>query len=63
MSVSGKIKTINNKIEQNKAQYNLDIQTAKIFALSSGNVGKYEFLRDEDVLPEKGLLGKAVTIK
>ena len=36
--VSKKIKTIDNKIEQNKAQYNLDRQTAKISVLSSGNV-------------------------
>ena len=34
MSVSKKIKAINNKIVQNKAQYNLVRQTAKIFALS-----------------------------
>ena len=38
MSISEKIKTIDNKIEQNKAQYNSDRQTAKISALSSGNV-------------------------
>ena len=38
MTVSKKIKTIDNKIEQNKAQYNLDRQTAKISVLSSGNV-------------------------
>ena len=44
MSISEKIKAINNKIEENKAQYNLDRQTANIFILSSGNVGKYEFL-------------------
>ena len=31
MSISEKIKAINNKIEQNKAQYDLDRQTAKIF--------------------------------
>ena len=36
MTVSGKIKTIDNKIEQNKAHYSLDRQTAKISALSSG---------------------------
>ena len=45
--------TIDNKIEQNKAQYNLVRQTAKIFALSSGNVSKYEFLTGKDVLPGK----------
>ena len=43
MSISEKIKTIENKIEQNKAQYNLDRQSAKVSALSSGNVSKYEF--------------------
>ena len=44
MSVSEKIKAIYNKIEKNKAQYNLDKQTAKVSALSSRNVSKYEFL-------------------
>ena len=52
MSVSKKIKTVSNKIEQNKAQYHLDRQTAKIYALSSGNVSKSEFLIGKDVLPE-----------
>ena len=61
MSTSEKIKAINNKTEQNKAQYNLDKQTSKIFALSSGNVSKYEFLTGKDVLSEKDLLEKAVT--
>ena len=40
MTVNKKI----NKVKQNKAQYNLDIQTAKICPLSSRNVSKYEFL-------------------
>ena len=44
MSISDKIKAIKNKIKQNKAQYNLDRQTAKISALSSRSVTKYEFL-------------------
>ena len=39
MTVSEKIKRI--KIEQNRTQYNLDRQTAKILDLSSGNVAKY----------------------
>ena len=63
MSISEKIKEINNKIKQNKAQYNLDWQTAKISALSSGNVSKYEFLTDKDVLAEKDLLEKAAALK
>ena len=32
MTVSKKIKTINNKIQQRKAQYKLDRQTAKVSA-------------------------------
>ena len=63
MSISEKIKTINNKIEKNKTQYKLGRQTAKMSALSSGNVSKYEFLTGKDVLPEKDLLEKAATKK
>ena len=63
MTVSENIKTVNNKIEQNKAQCNLDRQTVKILALSSANVSKYEFLTGKDVLLEKEMLQKAVTIK
>ena len=37
------IKTINNKIGQSKIQYDLDRQTTKVLALSSGNISKYEF--------------------
>ena len=53
MSISKKIKAINNKIKQNKAQHDLDRQTAKISALLSGNISKYEFLTGKDVLPKK----------
>ena len=48
---------------QNRAQYNLDGQTAKISALSSGNVSKYKVLTDKDVLPEKVLLVRGTVIK
>ena len=40
MSISEKMKAINKKIEQNEAQYDLDRQTSKISALSSGTVSK-----------------------
>ena len=33
MSISEKIKTINNKVEQHEAQFSLDRQIAKISAL------------------------------
>ena len=62
-SISEKIKAIDNKIEQSKDQYDLDTQTARISALSSGNVSKHEFLIANDVLPEKELLEKAAEIK
>ena len=42
--------------------YNLDRQTAKISALSSGNVSKYEWLTSKDILPEEHLLEKAVAL-
>ena len=63
MSISEKIKAINNKSKQNKVQFILNRQTAKISALPSGNVSKYEFFTGKDVLPEQILLEYATTIK
>ena len=63
MTVSEKTKLINNKMEQNKAQDNLNGETAKISALSSGNASKYEFLFGKDVLPKKDLFQKAANMK
>ena len=63
MTGSEKIKTTGNKTKQNKVQYNLDKQTAKILALSPGNVGKYRFQTGEDDVPEKELIKKPTTIK
>ena len=56
MSISEKIKTTDNKVEQIKTQFNLDKQTAKAFALSSVNASKYEFLIGKDILLEKYVL-------
>ena len=58
-----KSKTINNKIAQNNAQFSLYRQTDKIFASSSRNVTKYEFVTSKDVLPENGFPEKADIIK
>ena len=63
MSISENIKTIDNKIKLNKAQYNLNRKTAKISALSSGNISKYEFFTGKDVLLEKDFLKKAAALK
>ena len=55
-TITEKIKATNSKIEQNKAQYNLDRQTAKISALSSGNVSKYEFVTVKDLLEKTAII-------
>ena len=56
MTVNRKKKTINNKIKQNKSQYDLDREMAKILVLSSGSIGKYEFLTDFTTKYQKKLL-------
>ena len=57
------MKTIHNKIGQNKFHCNSDNRTAKISALLSGYVSNNNFFTDEYVLPEKLLLEKTATIK
>ena len=37
------------QIMQNEAQYDLERKAAKISALSSNNMDKYEYLTDEDL--------------
>ena len=49
MTVADQIKILGRKIMQNEAQYNLDRKAAKISALSSGNLDKYEYLAGEDL--------------
>ena len=43
--------TIEDKIKDEKLQYDINTETAKISALSSGKLDKYEFLTGEDILP------------
>ena len=57
------MRKLNQLIDQNKAQYNLDRQTGKVSALSSGSFTNYEFLNGKDVLPEKDLQEKAAALK
>ena len=63
MSIREKIKAVDDKTEQKKAQYDLDRQTTKNSALSSGNFSKYEFLSGKDVLTKKDLLKEASALK
>ena len=49
MTITGQINILDRKIMQNEAQYNLDRKAAKISALSSNNLDKYEYLTGEDL--------------
>ena len=43
--------TIDDKIRIEKLQYDINRQAAKISALSSGKIDKYEYLTLEEILP------------
>ena len=49
MTVTNQIKISNRKIKENESQYDLDREAAKISALSSNNLDKYELLTGEDL--------------
>ena len=59
MTVTDQIKILNKKIKQNEAQYDLDREAAKISALSSNNLDKYEYLTGEDLGLKPSTVGKA----
>ena len=42
--------TIDDKIKDEKLQYNINREEAKISALSSGKIDKYEYLTGEEIL-------------
>ena len=43
--------TIDDQIRDEKLQYDINREAAKISALSSGKTHKYEYLTGEDILP------------
>ena len=43
--------TINDKIRDEKLQYGIDSEAAKISALSSRMIDKYKYLTGEEILP------------
>ena len=49
MRITDQIKILDRKIMQNEAQYGLDRKAAKISALFSNNLDKYEYLTSEDL--------------
>ena len=42
---------VDDKIRDEKVQYDINREAAKISALSSGKIDKYEFLKGEEILP------------
>ena len=59
MTVTDQIKILDRKIMQNEAQYDLDRKAAKISALSSNNLDKYEYLTGEDLDLEQSTVEQA----
>ena len=49
MTITDQIKILNRKIIRNEAQHDLDRKAAKISALSSNNLNKYEYLTGGDL--------------
>ena len=47
--LTDEIKILNDKIKANQAQYDLDREAAKLSALSSKELDKYEYLTGEDL--------------
>ena len=43
--------SISDQIRNEKLRYNINREAAKISALSSGKIHKYEYLTGEDILP------------
>ena len=43
--------TIEDKIQDERLQYDINREAAKISALSSGKLDKYEYLTGEEILP------------
>ena len=43
--------TIDDKIKDEKVQYDINRESAKISALSSGKIDKFEYLTSEEILP------------
>ena len=43
--------TNNDQIRDEKLQYDINREAAKVLALSSGKIHKYEYITGEDILP------------
>ena len=53
--------TIDDKIKDEKLQYDINMEVAKVSALSSGKIDKYKYLTGEEILPsdQSRIIGQA----
>ena len=53
--------TIEDQIKDEKLQYDINREAAKISALSSGKIDKYEYLTGKEILPsnQRQIIGQA----
>ena len=59
MTLTDELKILEEKIKANQAQYDLDRKAAKISALSSKELEKYEYLIGEDLGYKPGVVAQA----
>ena len=59
MTLTEQVKILDEKIKANKVQYDLDREAAKIYALSSSELEKYEYLTGEDLGYKPDVIQKA----
>ena len=59
MTINDQIKILNRKFMQNESQYDLDRKAAKISALYSNNLDKYEYLTGEDLVVKPSTVEQA----
>ena len=59
MTLTDQVKILDHKIKANKTQYELDREAAKISALSSGELEKYEYVTGEDLGYKPDVVQKA----
>ena len=58
MTLTDELNILDDKIKTNQAQYDLDREAAKISALSSKELDKYEYLTGEDLGYKPGVVEK-----
>ena len=49
MTIEEQLRVLDNKIRQNKVDYNLNRKNAEITALNGGKLDKYEYLTDQNL--------------